>query len=110
MPGFERTFGISIVLRTQLGDTEAFTARREIRPPVDEGRPVGIRLEADIRVYLLPKASVVVGSTAYKPKEGDRIADDGEVFTILPPDDITPAVEEEAGLHDWRVYTKKQNA
>jgi hypothetical protein len=109
VPAVERAFGVTVRLFQGSKSTDEFTARRTDRPNVVIGSDFGAAVGIEVRLvdYVLPAASLVIGSKQVKPMKGNRIVEGAETFEIQPPDDSTPAVEIQPGGYEWIVHVKQ---
>lgn len=100
-------FGVSVFLSRGSLVTETFTARRNDREHSALGQEYGLEISIVMRDFLLPVGSVVLDGDTIEPRVGDEITEGDEVFRILPPDSVKPAVELQAGGYDWLVHTTR---
>lgn len=103
----ERAFGVSVTLERGGEVTSSFTARRGEREHMVIGLEYGIPTQIKMQYYKFDKDSADFGSGAVEPQTGDRITEGTETYELMPPNNDTPAVQEENGGHEWIVHVKK---
>lgn len=108
IPAAGRAFGVTVRFAQAGKLSDEFTARRGERTSRVIGGQFGIAtgIEATLRSYILPAASLVINGKQVEPQKGNRIIEGDDVFEIHPPDDGTRAFELLPCGYEWLVNTK----
>lgn len=107
MPVNERAFGVSVVLTSGENSSDLFTARRNKIESMPIGTDFAVRVNVEMRKYMLPITSCVIDSVQVKPASGMTVTEGGTTWKILPPEEYALSVELSEGESDWECYTKK---